>query len=747
MNDLKSSYPGYSRSKDILILFTLLAICLVTYWPLTFHVYSLKNDAIIYFLPVRYQVSQSISNGYFPFWSPYFTLGHPLHAEMQSGVWNPVVQLFSLLGPYTLYTLQIETLLYIYLCGVGMYFLLRYFSIHPLVNLLCATAYMLCGFNNDSCQFLLWISGAAFLPFVFLFYFRLLRSPNLYDTCFFSLFLWLLFSTANPGEFIITAYMLTAMLLVKTARVQKEKRLQFIKKTAGLHGIALVIFICLALPAIFSYAQFLPLAERGSGATYEAAMTNPLHPLLTIAYVAPMAIYDTTKFAITDGIERNSYFGLFTFVFFVSALLLKAKNKYFTYLKYAFLINFIFSLGELGVLRIIAYYTLPLMNTFRHPAMFRLFSTFFGILLAALYIQEMQRQPAIGKKHKQVFRALAFIMAGLGILALVNIHNIYEAIGIFINNPTKESSISLALKALKSGLDFYDLLFISLIIQLPFLILFYRFAIKNFQLRKLVYAGILNCMMHAFIFTFFTVVKKDSAKDIQALINAHTHKDYPFPSLTSSLQQNSEDGMKYFKQIGTLNMYNKKIGRVNDFITPSNLLVQREFWSNTALRDKILQYPVIYQPDTACDVSDKTAMRSPTSKKMVFLTDSAYINKINRIAGNKAAFSINHFTPNAFHLTCNTKDSAFLVLSQNRYPFWQASIDGEKTPIITTNISFMGIAVPPGKHTMHFDFKATHILIAFVINLITILLLSTFLILAIKKRRIVRQQANHPSLL
>ncbi len=745
MNDLKSSYPAhYSRSKHLFILLLLLAICLVTYWPLTFHVYSLKNDAIIYFLPVRYQVSQSIFNGYFPFWSPYFTLGHPLHGDMQSGVWNPVVQLFSLFGPYTLYTLQIETLLYIYLSGVGMYFLLRHFSIHPLVNLLCATAYMLCGFNNDSCQFLLWISGSAFLPVVFLFYFRLLRSPNLYETCLFTFFLWLLFSTANPGEFIITVYMLAAMLLAKIARVQKDNRVQFIKKIAGLHGIALVLFICLALPAIFSFAQFLPLSERGTGATYQAAMSNPLHPLLTIAYVAPMAIYDTTKFTITDGIERNSWLGLFTFIFFVSALLLKAKNKYFIYLKYAFLISFIFSLGELGVLRIISYYTLPLMNTFRHPAMFKLFSTFFGILLAALYVQELQRQPAIGKKHIIVFRAFVFIMAGLSILALVNIHNIYEAIVIFINNPAKGSSISLALKAFKSGLGFYDLLFINLIIQLPFLILFYRFVIKNFRLRKLVYTGILNCMVHAVIFTFFTVVKKDSAQQIQALINAQTHKDYPIPSLTSSLQQNSEDGMKYFKQIGTLNMYNKKIGRVNDFVTPSNLLVQRAFWSNTALRDRILQYPVIYQPDTACDLSDKAAMLSPTTKKIVFLTDSACINQINHNKGNKVKFTLDYFTPNAFHLTCNGADSTFLVLSQNRYPFWQASIDGKKIPIVTANSSFMGVAVPAGKHTLHFDFKANHILIAFIINLITILLLSIFLALVIKKRRMALR--NHPSL-
>jgi hypothetical protein len=736
MNDLRPLHPAYTRSKDLFTLLFLVTICLVTYWPLTFHVFSLKNDAIIYFLPVRYQVSQSIFNGYFPFWSPYFTLGHPLHADMQSGVWNPVVQLFSLFGPYTLYTLQIETLLYIYLSGVGMYFLLRYFSIHPLVNLLCAIAYMLCGFNNDSCQFLLWISGSAFLPFVFLFYFRLLRSPHLYETCLFSFFLWLLFSTANPGQFIITVYMLAAMLLAKIARVKKDSRIRFIKKTAGLHGIAILIFICLALPAIFSYAQFLPLSQRGTGATYQAAMTNPLHPLLTVAYVTPLAIYDTTKFTITDGIERNSWFGLFTFIFFVSALITRSKNKQTILLKYAFIISFIFSLGEWGLLRVIAYYTLPLLNTFRHPAMFKLFSTFFGVLLAAFYLQELTRQQTTGKKHQIVFRALIFVFAGLGILALVNIENVYEAIGVFINNPT---SISQALKAFKSGLTFYDLLFVSIIIQLPFLIFFYRFAIKNFQLRKLVYTGILNCMVHAVIFTFFTIVKKDSAQKIQTLINTHAHKDYPIPSLTSTLQQNSADGMKYFKEIGTLNMYNKKIGRVNDFVTPSSLLVQNDFWANTALRNKIMQYPVIYQPDTACSLADNAAIRSPATKQMVFLTDSTYINQINHNAGSRVEFSITHFTPNAFHITCTAKDSTFLVLSQNKYPFWQASIDGKKTPIIAANSSFMGIAIPAGKHMVNFDFKANHILIAFIINLITILLLSIFLLLSIKKRRMVSQ--------
>jgi hypothetical protein len=306
---------------------------------------------------------------------------------------------------------------------------------------------MLCGFNNDAGQYLNWISGSAFLPFVFLFYHKLLRTPSIYTTCLFSFFLWLLFTTAYPGEFVITAYVLLAMLLVKTATLPKNTRVQFIKQTAWLHSIAILIFACLALPAILSFARYLPLTERGTGASYDDAMDNPLHPLLTIAYIAPLSAADANKFTITDGLERNSWFGLFTFIFFISALIIKDKNKHFTYLKFAFIISFIFSLGELGVLRIIAYYTLPLMNSFRHPAMCKLFSTFFAVLLAAFYLQEQTRQQAIDKKHIKVFRALTFVIAGLGILALVNIGNIYRAIGVFINNPATGNSISKLLKA------------------------------------------------------------------------------------------------------------------------------------------------------------------------------------------------------------------------------------------------------------------------------------------------------------
>ncbi|MFL5746553.1 MAG: YfhO family protein, partial [Niastella sp.] len=129
---------------------------------------------------------------------------------------------------------------------------------------------------------------------------------------------------------------------------------------------------------------------------------------------------------------------------------------------------------------------------------------------------------------------------------------------------------------------------------------------------------------------------------------------------------------------------------------------------------------------TACLLNDTAAMLSPTTKKIVFVTDSVYINQINNKEKTGIDLTLNHFTPNSFHFVYSAKANTFLVLNQNRYPFWQITIDGQKTPIVPVNSSFMGVAIPAGKHLLHFDFKANHILIALYINLFIIFLFIFF---------------------
>ena len=128
-----------SNSKYYLIL---TVIASIAYWPLTLNVFSLKNDAITYFLPWRYHISTAIQNGYFPFWSPYLYTGLPLHSDIQSGVWNPVVFVISLFTRYDMNVLQWETLLYIIVAGVGFFKMCR--SFHYTKRYVCCFRFRIC---------------------------------------------------------------------------------------------------------------------------------------------------------------------------------------------------------------------------------------------------------------------------------------------------------------------------------------------------------------------------------------------------------------------------------------------------------------------------------------------------------------------------------------------------------------------------------------------------------------------------
>ena len=218
---LKNNISGYRKSWVYVLLFFVIAM--VSFWPISLHIFSLKNDALNYFLPIRRLVSESYSHNTLPLWTPYLNLGFPLHGDMQSGAWNPFVQIFSLFGPYTLYTLQLETLLYIFLSGVGMFFLLKHFTIHPYANVIVSVAYMLSGYNIDSCQFPNWIASTALLPFVFLFYYRCLTEKTIRSGIFTGFFLFLFFSCAYPADFIITIYLLATMLLVYVVHILRKK--------------------------------------------------------------------------------------------------------------------------------------------------------------------------------------------------------------------------------------------------------------------------------------------------------------------------------------------------------------------------------------------------------------------------------------------------------------------------------------------------------------------------------------------
>lgn len=697
----------------------------MAYWPLTFHVFSLKNDALNYFLPVRYQISDSISHGFWPFWSPYLNLGYPLHGDMQSGVWNPVVQIFSLFGPYTLKTLQNETLLYIYLSGVGMYFLAKYFTGNDSAALLAGTAFMLCGFNSDSAQFLNWISASSFMPFTLLFYYRTLKEKRWEFALTTSIFLWLLFTTAYPADFILTAYALLFVLLLhlwKKENRQNNARFKLLK----LHCAIAVSFLALSLPAILSYAEFLPLSERGSGASYEEVMSNPLHPGLLFSWITPLPVWKVSFASITDPLERNSYYGLITFALVLLGFLTPTKSRFIRYCKWGFLLSLLFSFGEMGGIRIISYYVLPLMKTFRHPANAKLFTIFFGCLLAAFMFAEVQANPS---GYKRQYRITGFLLllffVGLFAWSLTGKASLF-------NDNSLSTFNAASMKKLIDSLTFSELLLINLLLQVPFFLAIYLFLIKKFNTNWLLFSALANSVLMAMLVQPFTVVKKDSVNSIEGVLNSVQVKSFIKPDLKVSIASNSADGMKYYDEIGTANMYNKKIGRVDYRITPSNLLDQNTFWFNNRIRNTILSYPIFYRGDTIVGVSDTSRIISSPARYVI--VDDPIKDQLKYPKSKGYSSFVVNFTPNEFQLMVNSTEPGLYCLFQNYYPRWHLKIDSSTVKLKRVNLSFMGFEVPAGAHKIILSYSDWDLKLAFWISIGSLVIILLFIQVLIKRK-------------
>lgn len=708
-----------------LLLFTVIA-----YWPVSCYVLSLKNDALNYFLPVRRLVSEAYYYRSLPAWTPYLNLGYPLHGDMQSGVWNPFVQLFSLFGPYRLYTLHLETLLYIFLSGAGMFFLLRHFRVHPTANMIASTAFMLCGFNSDSCQFLNWISGTAFLPFVFLFYWRCLKEASVRQGIYTAIALYFLFNCAYPADFIITGYLMLGLFIASVVQFYRAHAFQPIKKILLAHLLLVVVFILLSAPAIISYYTCLPLSERGSGASYYEVMSNPLHPYLTSSYITPLAIWHMPGIGITDPLERNSYIGIVGLFVLLLAFSSRTTSPLAKLCKWCILIFLLFSFGELGGLRILAYYALPLMDSFRHPANAKMFTLFFSCLLIGLTFHQLQLQPVKTGLLKKVFTVLlVLILVMLGV-AFISGFNLFSASGfaaIFSRN--SGSGIFMRVKEMLTSLSFGDLIVLNILLQVPFIYFIHRYLLKAFRPARLLSVAVINCILFTLLFQPFTVVKNTRAAAIQQMVDRVTVTGYPVPAIHKTIAENGIGNEDQILDIGCRNLYSKQIGRSDYRITPSNLLVQNEFWFDTSFRERMLQHPLIYRPATIFPVAMKGPAAISTTGMIGFLpTVTAPLTQ-----KGSSSFSFLSFSPNRWEIATDTDTTGYCVIMQNHHPRWRLEIDGKPAPLYKANVAFIGFRLPGGSHKVTLTYYTGDIKIAWLVSFLTVLSLMLLFLFPKKK--------------
>lgn len=715
--------------------FLLLVICLLAYWPLTFGFFTVKNDAIHYFLPYRFQIGETIRNGELPFWNPYIYLGYPVHGDMQSGAWNPIVWIFSFLGRYDITSFHFENLLYIFLGGVGMYKLTNRLAAHTSTALLIAVSYMLSGFMLSG-QLINWLAAGAFLPFVIHYYLQTLRSASFSNAIKTGIALYFLLVAGYPSFLIITGYILLLFFILTVINRLRQKETIAIpwKKFIFQHLLIIIIFTGLSLPAIVSFIDLLPYYQRGGGAGYTDVVQNSFELQHLFSFIFPSAIKASDMISATDVTCRNMYIGLFVLIILVS--IPPKFNRRNILLTLLAIFALLFSLGDATPVRKICYHIIPLMDTFRHPSQMRLFLLFAILLLAAPGLKKFltgNLSTIKLKRLRQLTGVLVIAFATITVIALFQSG--------FLKNISGATLIEIrgAIKNLFDHTTLADAIAINSIIQLTFLIAFFLLFKKTINHKVFFFAlWVVNLFVMAQLVLPVTFVGKTSPKEINAII-CSSPKGFPVAGLENSIAVNSKDATADFDKMALRYFYNKKIGISHITNSPSFLTEQELFLQNSFMYNYVASLPVVYIADSIVQVKDTASIDSGKGCRYAF-TETFKPGGIGCVTNNNTAL-IKKMSANRFEIEADVTSSSFLVLTQNYHHYWGVSVDGKPAIIYKTNNSFMGTPLSAGKHSIVFCYSPSNTLkIIWVFPATVIILLIAGAVSLVRQKSLSHQQ-------
>jgi len=694
----------------------LLLICLLAYWPLTFGLFSVKNDAIHYFLPYRFHISEALRNGEFPFWSPYIYLGNPVYGDMQSGAWNPIVWLFSAIGRYDLTLFHYENLLYIFLGGIGMYKLTNRFTNHSHTALLIAASYMLSGFMLSG-QLINWLAAAAFIPFVIHYYIHTITNNSSSYAIKTGIALFFLFTAGYPSFFILTGYLLIIIFLSFSINcLRKDKPVGGYWKKLLLHQLLiLLVFAGLSLPAIVSFIDLLPYYQRGSGTSYQDTVTNAFSMQHFMTLLFPGTIKTNDIVSATDVTCRNIYIGILPII--ILFVLPPKWNLQNVLLGALAIFSILFSLGDATPIRKLCYDFIPLLNTFRHPSQMRLFFILALLLLAAPGLKKIisgELDYRLKKKLKLalIFAASVFFIAFLIALSQSSIVGKITA--------SNNGGIRTVIKNILESVTLSDSIVLNSLLQLVFpgvYIIWFKKILSSRLFFGLCW--VCNLFIMAQLVLPASFVSKVSPKMVNKTIHS-SPSGFPVNSLEKSLAENSIDAFSNFNISGLEYFYNKKIGISKVTNSPAFLVQQDKFLQTEKLFELVSSLPVVYMASPVLTLKDTAALSVAIDNCRHAFTASPISNDSCSQAGKAL---IKQLSANSFTIETVSDTAAFLVLSQNYYHHWKVKIDDKPGIIYTTNISFMGTPIPPGTHSVVFQFVPNNTIKAMWVQLIVLIIL------------------------
>ncbi len=671
---------------------------------------------VVGYLPRRYFIGECLQNGVLPIWNPYGECGYPIYANLIS-TWSPFNMLTGLLTGYTNLTLHFFFIVYVYLAGLGMFKLIKNFIQNRKIAFIIGIAYMLSGIFIGHAQHINFLSGACWLPWVILYYFRLHKNPHITNFLWGCVFIFLMLTDGYPAISIITAYLLFALFIGFSIKKWQKTDVTVLLKWVAINGLLALLISLLVIGQIISLIEVGPHIARFNEVDTIRAFSNPFSFESFLSFILPYSSVGDHWFFKTDTSMSNAYFGLLPLAAIFAGIFSKLPKKAWFFLIIG-TITLLIAVGDSLPFRAITFEYLPMMDKFRYPAVFRIFSIFGFLAFAGYALHNILNNPGQVKGLKKALLGLIIIVLGISIYALINID--WDSFSFFIES-TKAT--------------LYERILTQGVLQIALLGLFLMLLLrKKIQWELIIILLIADLMLSVQLNMHSTGVSKKDPIEWYKQIKQHP-EGFPVPSRKPIIEQTNKL-FSFGPSWKNGSIFRKEISfeGYNPFLLDS----YKKLDAKSRIKKHALNNPIIFFSDSL--VSDSLSQQAALEPNTLVVESNLFktLKNTDYKTSNQDNWQISNFSPTKIEVKTKTTHQQIITLQQANYPGWKLYIDGKKSNHFTSNYHFISAVLPAGTHTLIFQFEKNKIVVASIISLtLFLLILATAIILSLSKQKLI----------
>lgn len=311
-------------------------------------------------------ISNVIRSGAWPLWSPYVGAGTPFFLNPQTQLYSPLTLIIALLGGYSWYIAQIQSIFLLFSASVGAYvlsFTLWNSRCGAIVSALC---FGLSSTLYGNLEHIPFIYGYALMPWFFLSIYQGIKKNNVWVISGFTVVLYFIIVTVYPGitlMMFLWGGMWGIFLMCYVLHSLRDRFFAFTRLLVG-------VFFALGLSAIY----WLPLIKyfheftRGTGLNMPVALFGGNLQFKDIwGFFIQFLVTHPLPYVSTDVSMRGLYMGIVTLPL-IAVVLYRKRDVWTFVITFFCVLSFLMACGGDFFGRVALHTLFPIFNYSRFPA-------------------------------------------------------------------------------------------------------------------------------------------------------------------------------------------------------------------------------------------------------------------------------------------------------------------------------------------------------------------------------------------